>query len=64
MFLEVIRLYLKTRKILSKISLKKLQMKEKKILNPFYITGLFLYPSKLQQTKGFLMFSAGIERDQ
>ena len=30
-------------------------------LNPFHASGLFLYPLK---TRGFLMFSGGIERDQ
>ena len=37
------------------------------MFNPFHATGLFRYPPphrKHQQTKGFLMFSEGIERDQ
>ena len=29
----------------------------------FYITELFLYPLKHQKTRGFQMFSGGIERD-
>ena len=31
------------------------------LINPFHAFGLFLYPLK---TRGFLMFSGGIERDQ
>ena len=33
-------------------------------LNPFHATGLFRYPLKTSEYKGFLMFSEGIERDQ
>ena len=33
-------------------------------VNPFNATGLFQYPLKTSQTRGFLMFSGGIERDQ
>ena len=33
-------------------------------INPFHSTGFFLYPWKQQKTRGFLMFSGGIERDQ
>ena len=32
--------------------------------NLFHAIDLFLYPRKHQKTRGFLMFSGGIERDQ
>ena len=32
-------------------------------LNPLDMTGLFIYPWKHWQTRGFLMFSGGIDRD-
>ena len=33
--------------------------------DPFYASGFFLYlPRKHQKTRGFLMFSGGIEIDQ
>ena len=34
-----------------------------KVVNPFHAAGLFLYRLKHQKTRGFLMFSGGIERD-
>ena len=33
-------------------------------VNPFYMTGIFLHPHKTSQSRGFLMFSEGIEKDQ
>ena len=35
-----------------------------KAVNPFRATGLFRYPPGKQKTRGFLMFSGGIKRDQ
>ena len=35
-----------------------------KLLNPFHVTVLFLYPLKIPKTSGFQMFSGGIERDR
>ena len=32
--------------------------------NPFYATGLFLYPLKTSKNPGFVMFSGGIERNK
>ena len=40
----------------------KLLIIREKILHPFYVTGLFLYP--LKKTRGFLIFSGGTERNQ
>ena len=34
------------------------------IINPFHTTGLSYTPWKHQKTRGFLMFSAGIEKYQ
>ena len=38
-------------------------LSEFKQINPFYATVLFRYPLKHRKTRGFLMFSGGIERD-
>ena len=35
----------------------------KPLVNPFHATVVFLHPLERQRTKGFLMFSEGIERD-
>ena len=40
-----------------------LTLSEFKQINPFYATVLFRYPLKHRKTRGFLMFSGGIERD-
>ena len=35
-----------------------------KLINPFHAIGLFDTPWKHQKTKGFPIFSGGIQRDQ
>ena len=39
-----------------------LQVSER--FNPFYGTGLFLYSRKASESRGFLIFSGGMETDQ
>ena len=34
------------------------------MINTFHATGLFLYPLKTSESKGFLMLSGGIEKIQ
>ena len=34
------------------------------VVNPIHATGLFLYPLKISENSGFLMFSGDIKRDQ
>ena len=34
-----------------------------KFINSFHVFGVFLYPQKTSETRGFLIFSGGIERD-
>ena len=33
-------------------------------LDPFHADGFFLYPLKISDTRGFQIFSGGMERDQ
>ena len=40
------------------------QLANHSCLNPFYATGVFLYPRKHQKIAGFLMFSRSLEKDQ